>query len=218
MIISFIPVFALTGMEGKMFHPLAYTKSFALIGVSVLSITLVPAIIPWLLRGRIRHETDSWLVRRVIEVYRPVLNYVMDHPWPVVWIVGVICLLGATAAGSIIVLLSALALTLGLAAWSAVGEESSVRRHWLGASITFALISLVPFGIAWLGDWRPAIVPKQILELHPAIFWLSVTVVALLLSISLGWLLSRLRLAATLAMVSSLVLVALIGQRQMTPL
>ena len=94
MILSFIPVFAMTGMEGKMFHPLAYTKSFALIGVSILAITLVPAIIPWMLRGRIRHESDSWLVRRVIEIYRPVLNYVMDHPWPVVWTVSTICILG----------------------------------------------------------------------------------------------------------------------------
>ena len=100
MIISFMPVFALSGMEGKMFHPLAYTKTFALIGVSVLAITLVPALIPWLVRGRIRHEEDSWIVRRVVEVYRPVLAFVMDHPWPVVWVVGVIYLLGAVPTGS----------------------------------------------------------------------------------------------------------------------
>ena len=93
MILSFVPVFAMTGMEGKMFHPLAYTKSFALIGVSILAITLVPAIIPWMLRGRIRHESESWLVRRVIGIYRPVLNFVMDHPWPVVWTVSTIWIL-----------------------------------------------------------------------------------------------------------------------------
>ena len=45
-LLSFIPVFALTGQEGKMFHPLAFTKSFAMIGVAILSITLVPALIP----------------------------------------------------------------------------------------------------------------------------------------------------------------------------
>ena len=43
MVISFMPVFALSGMEGKMFHPLAFTKTFAMVGVAILSITLVPA-------------------------------------------------------------------------------------------------------------------------------------------------------------------------------
>ena len=50
-ILSFLPVFALSGREGKMFHPLAYTKTFALIGVAVLAITLVPALIPIFLQG-----------------------------------------------------------------------------------------------------------------------------------------------------------------------
>ena len=51
MLLSFLPVFALTGQEGKMFHPLAFTKSFAMIGVAILSITLVPALIPTLHQG-----------------------------------------------------------------------------------------------------------------------------------------------------------------------
>jgi Cu(I)/Ag(I) efflux system membrane protein CusA/SilA len=68
MVISFIPVFALGGMEGRMFHPLAFTKTFALVGVSILAITLVPAVIPMLVRGRIRGERENWLVRRVIEI------------------------------------------------------------------------------------------------------------------------------------------------------
>ena len=58
-ILSFLPVFALTGRSGKMFHPLAWTKTFALIGVAVLAITLVPALIPIFLRGRIKSEDDA---------------------------------------------------------------------------------------------------------------------------------------------------------------
>ena len=58
-ILSFLPVFALTGREGKLFHPLAFTKTFALIGVALLSITLVPALIPIFLKGRIRSEDSS---------------------------------------------------------------------------------------------------------------------------------------------------------------
>jgi Cu(I)/Ag(I) efflux system membrane protein CusA/SilA len=66
MLISFVPVFALGGMEGKMFRPLAFTKSFALLAVAVLSITLVPALCTIFIRGRLRTETDSWLVRSFI--------------------------------------------------------------------------------------------------------------------------------------------------------
>ena len=46
MLLSFIPVFMLSGREGKLFHPLAFTKSFAMIGVAIISVTLVPALIP----------------------------------------------------------------------------------------------------------------------------------------------------------------------------
>src|SRR6185295_13153472 len=79
MVISFLPVFALGGMEGKMFHPLAFTKTFALISVAILSITLLPAVLPLVLRGRIRDEEDSWLGRSVVVIYRPVLSWLMER-------------------------------------------------------------------------------------------------------------------------------------------
>src|SRR5205814_589863 len=56
MLISFIPVFMLTWREGKYFHPLAFTKSFALLGVALISVTVVPALIPTFLKGRLRGE------------------------------------------------------------------------------------------------------------------------------------------------------------------
>jgi Cu(I)/Ag(I) efflux system membrane protein CusA/SilA len=79
MVISFLPVFALTGMEGKMFHPLAFTKTFALIAVALLSITLLPAVLPLVLRGRMHAEEESWLVRSVVVIYRPVLSWLMER-------------------------------------------------------------------------------------------------------------------------------------------
>ncbi|MDM7915303.1 MAG: efflux RND transporter permease subunit [Candidatus Eisenbacteria bacterium] len=85
MLLSFLPVFALSGMEGKMFHPLAFTKTFAMIGVALLSITLVPALLPIFLKGRLHSETDNPLVRSFIEIYRPVLAFLMRHPKPFVW-------------------------------------------------------------------------------------------------------------------------------------
>ena len=86
MIISFLPVFALTGQEGKLFHPLAFTKTFALLGTAIISITLVPALIPLLVRGRLSREENNWIIRSVVEMYRPVLSALMHRPKTVVWL------------------------------------------------------------------------------------------------------------------------------------
>lgn len=217
MILSFIPVFAMSGMEGKMFHPLAYTKSFALIGASILAITFVPAIIPWMLRGRLRHETDSWLVKRVIEIYRPVLNFVMDHPWPVVWTVSVISLLGSIPTGSRPVFLVALTLSLGMAAWASWGEEASFRKHWRGVVALWFLTMLVPLGIAIVRGWNPSWLPTALAG-DRLLFAGSACAVALLVSLVGVWLLSWLRYAASATMLGSLIIVALIAQQTMTPL
>jgi Cu(I)/Ag(I) efflux system membrane protein CusA/SilA len=94
-IVSFLPVFALSGMEGKLFRPLAFTKTFALVSVAALAITLVPALIPLLVRGQLRHEEDSWLVRSVSSVYRPVLAYFLGRPWIVAASFGLLAFAGA---------------------------------------------------------------------------------------------------------------------------
>lgn len=96
-ILSFLPVFALSGMEGKMFHPLAFTKTFALIGVAILAVTLVPALIPIFLRGRIKSEDDSWLVRTMIQIFKPMLSWLMDRPTLVCWLFALILGFGALA-------------------------------------------------------------------------------------------------------------------------
>ena len=108
MLLSFLPVFALGGIEGKMFRPLAFTKTFALLTVAGLAITLVPALCTVFLRGRIRREEDSPLVRGVIEVYRPTLAYLLDHPAPLSWILGMTFLVGFAPVGSRPLLLATL--------------------------------------------------------------------------------------------------------------
>ena len=100
MVLSFLPVFALGGIEGKMFHPLAYTKTFALMAVAGLAITLVPALCTIFIRGRLRSEMENPLIRSVIEVYRPVLSYLMDRPAALAWVLGVTFLLGLAPLGS----------------------------------------------------------------------------------------------------------------------
>ena len=96
-ILSFLPVFALSGREGKMFHPLAFTKTFALVGVALLSITLVPALIPIFLKGRIKSEDENWLVRTMIDIFKPMLAWLMDRTTLVCWLFAIILGLGYVA-------------------------------------------------------------------------------------------------------------------------
>src|SRR5258708_1714447 len=79
MLLSFVPVFMLSGREGKLFHPLAFTKSFALVGVAVISVTVVPALIPTFVRGRLRREDENPIVRSFIRVYKPLLSWALPR-------------------------------------------------------------------------------------------------------------------------------------------
>ncbi|MEN3369639.1 MAG: heavy metal efflux system protein [Verrucomicrobiota bacterium] len=81
--IVYLPILALSGIEGKMFHPMALTVMLALGGSLVLALTLMPALSSFLLRGRIR-EGDNFLVRFCKAVYAPVLRASLRLRWPVV--------------------------------------------------------------------------------------------------------------------------------------
>src|SRR5437867_10054136 len=78
-ILAFIPVFALTGQEGKLFHPLAYTKTFSMIGAAILSVTLVPVLCSLLIGGRIRGQKSNPVMRPLVWLYRPVLDFALRH-------------------------------------------------------------------------------------------------------------------------------------------
>jgi Cu(I)/Ag(I) efflux system membrane protein CusA/SilA len=95
MLISFIPVFALSGREGKLFHPLAFTKSFALVGVALISVTVVPALIPTFLKGRLKSEEDNWIVRSFINIYKPVLTWFLPRRNFVMWAFAALLVLAA---------------------------------------------------------------------------------------------------------------------------
>ncbi len=95
MLISFIPVFMLSGREGKLFHPLAFTKSFALLGVALISVTLVPALIPTFIRGRLRSEEENWIVRSFIQIYKPLLTWALPRRNLVMWLFAALLLLAA---------------------------------------------------------------------------------------------------------------------------
>jgi len=81
--VSFLPVFALTGQSGRMFSPLAFTKTYAMAAAAALSITVVPVLMGYLIRGRILPEKRNPINRFLIWVYRPVLRWVLRQRWVV---------------------------------------------------------------------------------------------------------------------------------------
>ena len=77
---SFIPIFSLQGQEGRLFAPLAFTKTYAMAGAALLSITLIPVLMGWLVRGRIPSEDSNPINRFLTRIYRPALDWVLAKP------------------------------------------------------------------------------------------------------------------------------------------
>ncbi len=82
--VSFLPVFALEQQEGRLFHPLAWTKTFAMAGAALLSITLVPVLMGYFIRGRMRPERENPVNRALMALYRPVIGVALRHPRAVI--------------------------------------------------------------------------------------------------------------------------------------
>ena len=91
---AFLPVFALEDQEGRLFKPLAYTKTFAMAAGALLSITLVPVLMLFFVRGKIIPEARNPIYRALIWLYRPVIRLVLRVP--VLVVIAAIAILGAT--------------------------------------------------------------------------------------------------------------------------
>ena len=102
--VAFLPVFTLEGQEGRLFKPLAFTKTFSMAAASLLSVTLVPVAMGLFIRGRIYRERANPINRALIAVYRPVIALVMRHRWGTIGI-------------------AAMALVLTWIPWSRIGSE-----------------------------------------------------------------------------------------------
>ncbi|MGH7701713.1 MAG: efflux RND transporter permease subunit, partial [Gemmatimonadales bacterium] len=100
-ILAFIPVFALTGLEGKLFHPLAFTKTFAMVGSSLIAVTLVPVLCTFLIRGRLHREDENPVMRALQGLYKPVLGWALRHRF-------------ATLASALLIFLGSLWLAAGI--------------------------------------------------------------------------------------------------------
>ncbi|OBX18941.1 cation transporter [Erythrobacter sp. QSSC1-22B] len=90
--LSFLPVFTLQAQEGKLFAPLAFTKTYAMAAAAILSITLVPVLMGWLIRGKIPAEDTNLINRGLTRAYRPGLGWVMRRPKMTLAIAGLIFL------------------------------------------------------------------------------------------------------------------------------
>src|SRR5688572_20236590 len=100
-ILAFVPVFALTGQSGKLFHPLAFTKTFAMIGSTLLAVTVVPVLCSFLVRGPFHREENNWVMRGLLRIYEPTLDWALRRRKTVL-------------AGAGILLVSALVVAFGL--------------------------------------------------------------------------------------------------------
>lgn len=88
--ISFFPVFALEQVEGRLFRPLALTKTFAMAGAALLAVTLVPALMVTFVRGKIRTEQQNPIARFFIAAYRPLIRWTLRHPLMVLGLSGLL--------------------------------------------------------------------------------------------------------------------------------
>ena len=92
--VGFLPVFALTGQSGRMFRPLAFTKTYSMVAAALLSVTLVPILMGYLIRGKIRPEMQNPLTRALVWIYRPALRWALRLRWIV--LAGAVLVLLAT--------------------------------------------------------------------------------------------------------------------------
>ncbi|HAO80803.1 MAG TPA: CusA/CzcA family heavy metal efflux RND transporter [Verrucomicrobia subdivision 3 bacterium] len=88
--VSFLPVFTLQEQEGRLFKPLAFTKTYSMAAAALLSITLAPVLMGWFIRGKIPSEEKNPLNRLLIWIYHPVLDFVIKRRWAVILTAGVI--------------------------------------------------------------------------------------------------------------------------------
>lgn len=90
--LSFMPVFALEAQEGRLFKPLAFTKTYAMASAAILSITLVPVLMGYFVRGRILPEHRNPLNRWLTALYRPFIRFTIKFPWRVIAVSVLLCL------------------------------------------------------------------------------------------------------------------------------
>jgi Cu(I)/Ag(I) efflux system membrane protein CusA/SilA len=140
-ILAFCPVFFLTGEEGRLFHPLAFTKTFAMIGATFLSVTLVPVLATFLIRGKVRREDHNPLMRGARRLYEPALGWALRHRATTLLGAGAALLLSLMLVGGAGLLLTPVKLPFVAAAAAgsggaaAIADRLSAGQAWLDSHL-----------------------------------------------------------------------------------
>jgi len=141
-LLAFLPVFSLTGEEGKLFHPLAFTKTFAMIGATVLSVTLVPVLATFLIRGRVHREERNPVMRFARRLYEPLLGAALRHKAVTIItaaLLFVVSLVLVAGAGELLTPISApasiLASATGREDVRRVADRLAAARGWLDSHV-----------------------------------------------------------------------------------
>ena len=134
-ILAFLPVFSLSGEEGKLFHPLAFTKTFAMIGATLLSVTLVPVLATFLIRGRVHREEQNPVMRVARGLYEPVLAAALRHKKLTLGIAGSLFLVSLVLVSGAGVLLSPAKGLLTLFRASRASDRVAAVQAWLNTHL-----------------------------------------------------------------------------------
>jgi Cu(I)/Ag(I) efflux system membrane protein CusA/SilA len=140
-ILAFFPVFSLTGEEGRLFHPLAFTKTFAMIGATFLSVTLVPVLATFLIRGKVRPEQHNPVMRGARRLYEPALGWALRHKKTTLLAAGGVFVLSLVLVGGAGLLLTPVKLPFDAAAAAGSGgaqriaDRLSSGQQWLDSHV-----------------------------------------------------------------------------------
>ena len=140
-ILAFFPVFSLTGEEGRLFHPLAFTKTFAMIAATFLSVTLVPVLATFLIRGKVRPEQHNPVMRGARSLYEPALDWALRHKKTTLLAAGGAFLLSLVLVGGAGLLLTPVKLPFDAAAAAGSGgaqriaDRLSSGQQWLDSQV-----------------------------------------------------------------------------------
>ena len=83
--VSFLPVFTLEQQEGRLFKPLAFTKTYSIAAAAILTVTIVPILLGYFVRGKMRKEEENPITKFLAKIYHPVVDFVMEKRW---WVIG----------------------------------------------------------------------------------------------------------------------------------
>ena len=129
--LSFLPVFTLEAQEGRLFTPLAYTKTYAMAAAAGLSVTLVPVLMGYFIRGKVVPEHRNPVDRMLIAAYRPLIHAVIRRPGATLLVAAAILVVGALA-------------LLGLRLMAGRGLPHLASRFWAGAVLLLAASAALP--------------------------------------------------------------------------